>query len=618
MTKSSVDLPTYLHKEILPFVKNYHNAQDSASTVSALKTKIIEICYKFGPQENSFHREKSGDFYFDINPCALQDTHSKAQVELFEQIIDTINSALRRLTDIGQPDVAFFWQGPTVFLLKTSPSRLSPVAGENEHILTPALLISSVSEALRAQGFQPLAQHQPAFCFADNNRHTIVALQCLPDTSGSLSEFVAKCIQILKNHPDQIKLLVQNNRVPIDIDALLAKYAAFSLQPNTHITIVGSDFSFKHQQPGHKAAVCITDLDALATVFSLSQNTDKNITHQDLVPLTKHLLEEISFSHAVADHNISPDHFVVRHLGQNITVSRIDFNMINKHFTRGHIRSISQRPFSNLLQDSLKINFLQFVGQKNIGSSLLSSFSSRSKIFTDMPGIQNLFTHPQTDTQKALCHSVYRDNLKLHSTLGEASTQENIITRFLCKINHLPLYCQRDVLRDLKMMQLQTNRRRYFDFQNRGKRLRSLFKLLAMFTSTPVLAILHFAISPIVLLCRYTPLRFHNPIPVSTWALQQQRELRQTLRAASDPAFCKELTRNCLQEFLQQVVSKSNTPASTPMNFPKKPGLPANSASLRAPGPTQMLPTDIKKGKKTPEDSENTGTHTQTDKKKLY
>lgn len=578
-----------LQKELLPFISDYHNNPTNHLAIDALKTQILKICYRARTSDGDFSGGKTGSLAFNINPSSKNNPDSKAQTELFQKIMSAVNNQLARMSEPPQPQTTFTWEGSTVFQIKKDPTKTTNIIREELNDNTSELLVSSLSEALADSEFTPLAKHPDAFCFADASDDVIIASQYLPNTIGTLSDFVKKCIETLQESDkiEELKHRERDSQLSINIDHLAEKYKSFSLKDGQDIAIVDDIKSFSPSLVDQSAPVSVSDLDHLATLYMLNQ--ENRPAKQDMVPLTKALLQEISFSHAIADHDVNPGNFVVRLNDQQLSLSRIDFGMANYHFTRGRIFGISRRPFSNLFRDIHKESFMDFVARRNIGFGLMSPFLVKSKTFIHLTGIKNLLEHPQTDAQRELVKNICNENIQLHKILGNTETQQLIQKRFLSKVKNLPHKAQLDILRDLKIMEMQSIRQSYLNFQTPKDALHSSLKLLGMLTLTPFLATLRLIASPIVLLFKYTPLRFNNPFPLSTWTLLQKNELKHTLRGASEPLLCQQCIGTCLQKLLTQVVSENKEP-SDPLKFKTDPERPVAAAGLGGIRKIEMVP----------------------------
>jgi len=550
-------------KDLSSLVFSYVN-NPCQVTRDALQCRIVALCYLNRSTKGQYSGGKSGSLAFNINPDPKKDAQSKKQHDTYQEVIKKVNELMRyHARSSHQPLSDFTWQGSTVFQIKQDPTKkkrthlldLSIIHREELNDNIAELIVNCISDEIDARGPITIAQHPTAHAFTDESGETIIASQYLSHTIDTLSGFVSRCIQ---NLYDVDPNLIREKNLDIDVASLRKKYQSFHLNHDEEITIVDRlpsssqsrleyvTLSKKHQM------VERDDLDQLATLFVLNHSQVDPYSSMSLdQPIKQYLLGELSFSHLIADHDVNPGNFIVRATGNDLSISRIDFGMANYHFTRGRIYGISRRPFKNLISDIPKESFKDFICRKKIGfglGTIMNPFLVISKTFKHLQGIKSLFLSPKTKADHALVEQITSDNLKMHQFVASAASRSAIIKSFLDKIGHLPHQNQIDVLRDLKIMELQSIRSSYLNFSP-GHRLRSTLKLLSMITLTPFLASCRLLSSPFFALFNR-----QNPIPLTTWTLIQTMDLEHTLRdARRDPLQTTSLITSCLDRVLSNI-----------------------------------------------------------------
>ncbi|MAV29006.1 MAG: hypothetical protein CMF43_04295 [Legionellales bacterium] len=553
-----------------------HYAQSpGASTREALQTYIVALCYRHRHSEGSHSGGKSGSLALNINPDPKKNAIAHAQHELFNHLINLVNHTLkesspRSLMSLSSPQ--FTWQGTTTYQIKKDSSQViqkgffAPRVIQREELNdnTAELLVDCISETLNDDQ-SPIvsAMHPTSICFDDTDGQSIIASQYLPDTINTLSGFIGSSIAALKTVDDH---LIREHKLDIDLEGLRKKYASFELDAEDEIAIVDKipeRIGVLSDTAGIKRENMIerNDLNTLASIYALSHQNDPSGQRLSLhQPILEGLLDELSFSHLIADHDVNPGNFIIRHHDHELQVCRIDFGMANYHFTRGRIFGFSRRPFENLFFDIPKESFQDFICRKKIGFGIhtfLNPFLVASKTFKHLQGIKALFQKPSMD-EMVLTQDICHRNIEMHDYLASPTTHRQLINRFMSKIDNLPTQNKLDILRDLKLMELQSIRTAYLNFQP-GFRLSSTLKLLGMVSTTPLFMISRFLVSPFSL-----AFRFRNPVPLTTWTFIQEQALNETMRVAeSDPHLADREISGCVERLLTNI-ALDNKPQLSP------------------------------------------------------
>ena len=542
-----------------------------AQTQEALQTYIVALCYRHRHSQGSHSGGKSGSLALNINPDPAKNPAAKAQHALFNHLIDSVNRTLMKSSS-SRSNSKFTWHGTTTYQIKKDATKVvqsglfSPRVIQREELNdnTAELLVDCISEVLN-EDESPIvpAMHPTSISFADTDGQTIIASQYLPDTINTLSGFISTSIAALKSVDEN---LARDHKLDIDVAALQQKYASFELDAEDEIAIVDKipkQSVALSETAGIKRENMIErdDLNALASVYALTHQNDPASKRLSLhQPILEGLLEELSFSHMIADHDVNPGNFVIRHHDNELQVCRIDFGMANYHFTRGRIFGFSRRPFENLFFDVPKESFRDFICRQKIGFGMhtfLNPFLVASKTFKHLQGIKSLFKNPSIH-EMALTQDVCHRNMEMHDYLASPQTHRRLLDRFMAKIDHLPQQNKLDILRDLKLMELQSIRTSYLNFQP-GFRLSSTFKLLGMVSTTPLFMISRLLISPFSL-----ALRFRNPVPLTTWTFIQEQSLHETMRIAeSDPHLADRELSGCVERILTNI-ALDNKPQLSP------------------------------------------------------
>ncbi len=547
-------------------------ANPCTATREALQGEIVALGYRHRKVRGSHTGGKSGSLAFDINPDPSKNSESSRQHELFTDLIDFVNTSLKNARNTPSKSSAnFVWRGTTTYQIKKDPSKIvskgffdvRAIQREELNDNTAELVVDCISETLEDDD-SPIvpAVHPSSTVFADHDGQTIIASQYLPDTINTLSGFVRDCIQSL----DIDDRLIKEHQLDIDIDKLRDRYKNFQLDAEDEIAIVEKipdRGRLIEGITGIKLENMIErdDLNQLATLFVLKHENDHDFHGLSLnQPIFQGLLEELSFSHLVADHDVNPGNFVIRRRNHELEVSRIDFGMANYHFTRGRIFGFSRRPFANLFFDIPKESFRDFICREKIGFGMhtfLNPFLVASKTFKHLLGIKALFDKPPIH-DRALVQDICHRNMEMHDYLSTPSAHRRIIERFMNKINYLPSSNKLDILRDLKLMEMQSVRTAYLDFQP-GFRVSSTLKLLGMITTTPLFMATRLIISPF----SYA-FRFRNPVPLTTWTFIQEQSLNETLRVGrSDPLLADREIAGCMERLLSNI-AVDNKPQLSP------------------------------------------------------
>ena len=541
------------NKLVYDYAKN-----PSQNTRAALEQFIVADCYRNRKQSGEYSGGKSGSLAFDINPPVKPNANAEdmkiieAQrahfATLMEKIIQSQASHLMRLK---KPDSRFPWLGSTRFQVKfdsTYSTGASPVREElNENVAE--LLVACISDELRHHHSALNTEAHPnAIAFSDEHDNTIIASQYMTNTLGTLSSFVNQCVNAMR---DIDASLVAEKAPGVNLEHLRMRYNQFNTESDQEISLVPEEiikepisffrtpikflrYSLNQMLYGDQK-IAVNDLDALAHIYVLHKNQSHSEQLQEPYML-KQLVDEIAFSHLIADHDVNPGNFIVRQIGDNLSISRIDFGMANYHFTRGRIFGLSRRPFKNIAFDIEKESLRDFICRKKIGFGFgLFSTLVVSKTSRHLSGLKRIFQRPNDEYELTLVNKANTLSRKLHEAMASPDSKERIKQAFNEKIKTLPPSAQLDILRDLKVMELQSVRSAYLDFKTQPGV--SLLKLFSMLSLTPALMILRAAYSPIVLASKLIPNKnFHlqNFIPLTTWTAIQSRQLHAVLSSAKN------------------------------------------------------------------------------------
>ena len=545
---------TPLQQRLLNPVINY-SENPTHTTYDAIQREIIEYCYLQSPTKGDDVGGMTGSTSLNLYPKGT-DATSQKQRATFEDAISTVNQLIEHTSRKNKPK--FEWQGSHTFQLKPDSTIVynKPIVREELNDNVAELITTCISDSIQSNHNYHVNQHPNSFAFVDSKKHTIIASQYLPNTISDLSGFLKLCIHDLHAFPEQ--LASKFNISSETLTALKNKYQHFPSRSKKDIHIV-SELS---QNPkDHDCSIELSDLDTLSSVFVASRqaNNDPKYSHIDLnQSFTRHILEELSFSHLIADHDVNPGNFII-HLDEKSTqlvVSRIDFGMSNYHFTRGRIYGFSRRPFKNIIFDIPKESLIDFLTRKNIGFGFLKLTNVISKVWGHMSGFSDLFKKSNSTPEiKKLLADIICDNKDLHDFIQRPENQEDIIARFMRKIDKLPPKNLALIAKDLTIMKLQSIRTSYLQGGSRLQRLLSLFKLIAMVSLTPVLSICHFAVNLFLIPYNFflspTKPRIHNPVPSTTWSALSMSELRSSYEKSSkDPALAKQQIEKSLSQVL--------------------------------------------------------------------
>ncbi len=559
-------------------------------TRADLQRFIVAACYRNRKRSGEYSGGKSGSLSFDILPSTKADANQserdadEAQRQYYHDLMKKINDSLHtHLKVLHKTPSDFLWQGSTRFQMKFDSSRshgLQPIREEmNENVAE--LLVSCISEELKEHPSLASVDHPNAIAFVDENNQTVIASQYMPNTLGTLSGFVGQSIEALRTVNEN---LMSEHYPNIQLDALRKRYEDFDTKSNREIALVSEDNlnqsvsffraplkflrQFINRQIYDDQTVAIRDLDVLAKIYAISENQVKDDSLNPDQPLLKRLVEEISFSHLIADHDVNPGNFIIRRLSNDLVVSRIDFGMANYHFTRGRIYGLSRRPFKNIVFDIEKESLQDFICRKKIGFGFGMFFTLvASKTSRHLSALKRMFLYPDDISESTLVNQACALNEQTHDVMSQSMVQERIIQSFMHKINHLPDSSQLDILRDLKVMELQSVRKAYLNFSP-PETGRSVLKLGAMLSLTPLLMVLRLAYSPIVTLSGFLPSAYHltNTIPLTTWTLLQSRDLHHVLNdAQKDPLARKNHMVQCLSTVLENINSENKHHLTKPV-----------------------------------------------------
>lgn len=512
-----------------PLITDYIANLSSDYAKDAIQREILAHCYQNRSTDGDHTGGKSGSLCFNINPTGT-DEQSEAQRKLFSDTLNTVKQMIQTQSHSLHPQPLFEWNGSHLFQIKPdSTAKTEPLVREELNENVAELLVTCLSDSFHTSyqkaGFNT---HPNSFVFTSATQETLIASQYLSDTIGDLAGFIKQCIISLRE-------------MNLDTD-LKEKYRDFSLDTKENIRFVDSvatlSASDRHQ------SIELSDIDTLASLFVAHKKQSGETKYQDLDDqqnLKRRLLEEVSFSHLIADHDVNPGNFIVRFDGsKQLGMSRIDFGMSNYHFTRGRIYGISRRPFKNVIFDIPKESLTNFIERKNIGFGLKTFLPNTvsSKTWEHLSGLTALLkNHHLNGPDQIMIKDIMQQNQNMHQFLESESTRNDIQKRFFEKTAHLPPKNLAKIAKDIKIMELQSIRTSYLDKRTFKSTALSLLKAISMVSLTPILTVLHLSINiPLVLInlirSRLKLPSLHNPIPITTWSMINQIQLYKTYHRA--------------------------------------------------------------------------------------